>query len=179
MKKRLVFPGDKIGTVEEFKVGKGVYEENREIYAGIAGYLEIKDKVASVESLKKIPEIKKDDVVIGRVVDVKGNFAMVEIARKRGEDRELGHTNLAMLHISNVGRFENIANALSYRDIVKARVIDTTPKISIKEPEMGVIKAFCNLCKTDLILENGKLKCPSCGREESRKLSNSYGTGEW
>ncbi|MEM1956959.1 MAG: exosome complex RNA-binding protein Csl4 [Archaeoglobaceae archaeon] len=179
MKERIVFPGDRIGTVEEFKAGKGVYEENREIYAGIAGYLEIRDNVANVVAFKKIPELKKDDVVIGRVVDVRNNFAMVEIARKRGEDRDLGHTNLAMLHISNVGRFESITNALSYRDIVKARVLDATPKLSIKEPEMGVVKAFCSVCKADLILEKGKLKCPNCGREESRKLSSSYGKGEW
>ncbi|MFN3384673.1 MAG: exosome complex RNA-binding protein Csl4 [Archaeoglobaceae archaeon] len=179
MKERIVFPGDKIGNVEEFKAGKGVYEDNKEIYAGIAGYLEIKDRVANVSAFKKIPELKKDDVVIGRVVDVRNNFVMVEIARKRGEDRDLGHTNLAMLHISNVGKFENIANALSYRDIVKARVIDATPKISIREPEMGVLKAFCSACKVDLVLEKGRLKCPNCGREESRKISSSYGKGEW
>lgn len=179
MKKIFVFPGDRIGTAEEFKAGKGVYEEDREIYAGIAGYLKIEEKVASVVAFKEIPELRKDDVVIGRVVDIRNNFAMVEIARKKGEERELGHMNLAMLHISNVGRFENIANALSYRDIVKARVVDTSPKISIKEPEMGVLKAFCSVCKVDLILEKGKLKCPNCGREESRKLSSSYGKGEW
>lgn len=179
MKKRVVLPGDRIGTVEEFRAGKGVYEENSEIYATTVGYLEIKDKVANVLPFKKIPELKKGDVVLGRVVDVRNNFAMVEIARKRGEERDLCYNNLAMLHISNVGRFESIVNALNYRDIVKARVLDTTPRISIKEPEMGVVKAFCSVCKVDLVLEEGRLKCPSCGKEESRKVSSSYGKGEW
>jgi exosome complex component CSL4 len=44
---------------------------------------------------------------------------------------------------------------------------------------MGVIKAFCNSCRSELILYEGKLKCPKCGKEESRKISNSYGKGEW
>lgn len=179
MKKRVVIPGDRIGTVEEFRAGKGVYEEDKELYASTTGYLEIKDRIASVLAFKKVPEIRKGDVVIGRVLDMRNSFAMVEIARKRGEDRELGCKNIAMLHISNVGRFENIAEALGYRDIVRARVLDETLRISIKEPDMGVVKAFCSACKSELLLKEGKLKCPNCGKEENRKISNSYGKGVW
>lgn len=176
----IVFPGDKVGSVEEFKVGNGVYEENGELFASVSGVLQIEDKKVNVVSFKKIPELKKGDVVVGRVVDVRNSFAMVEIARKKGEDRNLAHTGLALLHISNVGeRVENIESAISYFDIVKARVIDTSPKISIKEPDMGVLKAYCGSCKIELALEGGKLKCPNCGKEERRKVSRSYGKGEW
>lgn len=176
----IVLPGDKIGTVEEFKAGEGVYEENGKLFASVAGVLEFEDKKAIIRSFRRVPELKKGDIVIGRVVDVRNNFAMVEIARKKGEDRDLAHTGLALLHVSNLGdRVDDIGNAISYFDIVKARVLDTSPKISIREPEMGVIKAFCSSCKSELILEEGKLKCPSCGKEEKRKISKSYGKGEW
>jgi len=100
----MVLPGDKIGTLEEFRAGKGVYEENKELFAQVLGILEIKGKTASIRELKKIPEIKRNDVIVGRVIDVRGNFAMVEIARKKGEDRDLKYTNLGFLHISNVGK---------------------------------------------------------------------------
>ncbi|MEM4575406.1 MAG: RNA-binding protein, partial [Archaeoglobaceae archaeon] len=63
--------------------------------------------------------------------------------------------------------------------IIKARVLDPSPKLAIDEPEMGVIKAFCRSCRGELALIKGKLKCTRCGKEESRKLSNSYGRGEW
>ncbi len=180
MKEKIVLPGDRIGTPEEFRVGKGVYEENKELFAQVVGILEIKGKTASIRELKKIPEIKRNDVIVGRVIDVRGNFAMVEIARKKGEDRDLKYTNLGFLHISNVGKgFDSIGVAIGYFDIIKARVLDPSPKLSIDEPEMGVIKAFCSSCKSELILYEGKLKCPKCGKEESRKISNSYGKGEW
>lgn len=176
----IVFPGDKLGSVEEFKAGDGVYEENGELFASVAGLLEQDNKIVRIKSLKRVPELKKGDIVLGRVVDIRSNFAMVEIARKYGEDRELAHTGLALLHISNVGdRIDNIGNAISYFDIVKARVLDTSPKISIREPEMGVLKAYCGYCKSGLVYEEGKLKCPNCGREEKRKISKSYGKGEW
>lgn len=180
MREMFVFPGDRIGSVEEFKAGEGVYEENGELFAAVAGILEFEEKMAKVKSFRSIPELKKGDVVVGRVVDVRSSFAMVEIARKKGEDRELAHTGLAMLHVSNVGaRVDSIGDVISYFDIVKARVVDTSPKISIKEPEMGVLKAYCGSCKSELVLEGGKLKCPKCGREERRKVSKSYGKGEW
>ncbi|MCS7144145.1 MAG: exosome complex RNA-binding protein Csl4 [Archaeoglobaceae archaeon] len=176
----IVLPGDKIGSVEEFKAGEGVYEEEGELFASVAGILELEDKKARIKSFSRIPELKKGDVVLGRVVEIKNSFAMVEIARKKGEDRELAHTGLALLHISNLGeRVDNIGDAIGYFDILKARVLDTSPKISIREPEMGVIKAFCSSCKSELLLEGGKLKCPNCGKEEKRKISRAYGKGEW
>lgn len=176
----IVFPGDRIGSVEEFKAEEGVYEENGELFASVTGVLNIEDKRVGVKSFKKIPELKKGDVVVGRVVEIRNSFAMVEIARKEGEDRELAYTRLALLHISNVGEgVESIENAVGYFDIVKARVLDTSPKISIKEPEMGVLKAYCGSCRDELIFEGGKLKCSNCGREERRKISKAYGKGEW
>lgn len=175
-----VFPGDKVGNVEEYMAGEGVYEESSELFASVAGLLRKRDKIVSVESFKKIPELKKGDIVVGRVVDVRNSFAMIEIARKKGEDRDLAYTGLGMLHISNVGeKIDNISNAICYFDIVKARVIDTSPRLSIQEKEMGVLKAYCTQCKSELKFENRKLKCPNCGREERRKISESYGKGEW
>jgi len=74
LKEKIVLPGDRIGTPEEFRVGKGVYEENKELFAQVVGILEIKGKTASIRELKKIPEIKRNDVIVGRVIDVRGNF---------------------------------------------------------------------------------------------------------
>lgn len=180
MREMIVFPGDRIRNVEEYKAGEGVYEDGGELFASVVGVLEFEEKRVRVRSFRSIPELKKGDVVVGRVVDVRNNFAMVEIARKKGEERELAHTGLALLHVSSIGeRVGSINDAISYFDIVKARVLDTSPKISIREPEMGVIKAFCSSCKTELILDEGKLKCPNCGRDEKRKISRSYGKGEW
>ncbi|MBO8182080.1 MAG: exosome complex RNA-binding protein Csl4 [Archaeoglobus sp.] len=179
---KFVFPGDKIGYAEEFVGGEGVYEENGELYAAVAGRLKIEDRVVSIESVKKIPEINKGDIVLGRVVDVRNSIALVELSRKSGNDRELRHTGIAALHISNVqdGYLKDFDSAIKYMDIIKARVIDADLlKLSTKGRDMGVVKAICTNCKTELEVKGDKLKCPKCGNVESRKISSDYGKGKW
>ena len=175
---RFVLPGDKIGLAEEYAKGDGVYEENGELFAAVAGHLIIENRVASVKSLKEIPEVRQGDVVLGRVIDVRNNIALVEVVRKKGEARALTRKSVGLLHVSNVG-VESISRAVSYLDIVKAKVIDDSLRLSLKEEGMGVIKAICSLCRQEMFRESDTLKCPECGNVEKRKLSPDYGRGEW
>ena len=179
---KFVMPGDRVGYKEEFVVGKGVYEENGEIFAAIAGKLVIEDKVINVEPIKIIPEIEKGDVVLGRVIDVRNSLALVELSRKKGLDRNLKSSGLAALHISNVQNeyLKDLSSAVRYMDIIKARVIDEKSlKLSTREDEMGVLKSLCSLCKHEMVKEGNTLKCPNCGNVEKRKISSDYGRGEW
>jgi exosome complex component CSL4 len=189
MKMKFVLPGDKIGYAEEFVVGKGAYEENGEIFAAVAGKLIVKDRIMNIEPIKDIPEIKNGDVVLGRVVDVRNSLALVELSRKKGYDRDLMHLGIAALHVSNVqtGYLKDLSAAIRYMDTIKARVIDAENlKLSTKEPDMGVIKSLCSVCKHELWMESvsskkesNALKCPRCGNVERRKTSTDYGKGEW
>ncbi|WP_156786044.1 exosome complex RNA-binding protein Csl4 [Archaeoglobus veneficus] len=179
---KFVMPGDRIGLVEEYVTGSGVYEENGEIFAAVAGKVVVKDRTVSVEPVKRIPHINKGDVVLGRVVDVRNSMALIELARKKGFDRSLMHTGIAALHVSNVQRdyLKDINEAIRYMDIIKARVIDAENlKLSTKEPEMGVLKSLCSVCKHELVREGNTLKCPNCGNVEKRKMSTDYGKGKW
>ncbi len=178
---KVVMPGDKIGSTEEYMKGKGVYEEDGELFAAVAGYLVIKDRVANVESFASIPEVLKGDVVLGRVVDVRNTMALVEVVSKKGEERSLTTRSLGFLHISNVDEkyVKDISEAIGYLDIVKARVIGDNLRLSTKEKEMGVLKALCSSCRSEMIREGDMLKCPECGRVEKRKISSDYGKGEW
>lgn len=179
---KFVMPGDKLGYAEEYAAGKGVYEENGELFASVAGRVVMKNRVISVEPVKRIPEINKGDVVVGRIIDLRNSLALVEIARKEGSDRGLMHTGLGAIHISNVqpGYLKDISTAFGYRDIVRARVVDVEQmRLSTKEEGMGVIKAICSVCKEGLVLEKDKLVCPSCGNVEKRRISPEYGKGRW
>jgi len=179
---KFVMPGDRLGYKEEFVAGEGVYEENGEIFAAVAGKLIVRDKVINVEPVKVIPEIERGDVVLGRVIDVRNSLALVELSRKKGLDRDLKNTGLAALHISNVQNeyLKDLNSAIRYMDIIKARVIDEKSlKLSTKEDEMGVVKSICSLCKHEMVREGNTLKCPNCGNVEKRKLSSDYGKGEW
>jgi len=178
----IVLPGDRIGYVEEFVAGKGAFEEGGEIFATVIGKVVIEDRVIKVEPFKKLPDIEKGDIVLGRVVDIRNSLALVELNRKKGVDRELMHTGIAAIHVSNIqnGYLKDLNSALKYMDIIKARVIDRENlKLSTKEPELGVVKAICGICKHELKRRNKELVCPECGNIERRKLSDDYGKGNW
>ncbi|AGK60761.1 putative RNA-binding protein (consists of S1 domain and a Zn-ribbon domain) [Archaeoglobus sulfaticallidus PM70-1] len=182
MTKDFVFPGDKLGIAEEFICGEGVYEEDGELYASVAGKLVVKDRVLRVESVNKIPNIERGDTILGRVVDVRNSIALIELSRKSGFDRDLMHTGIAALHISNIQNeyLKDINSAVKYMDVVKARVIDPKLlKLSTKESDMGVVKAICSECRHELLKDGKVLKCPNCGNVERRKIASDYGSGKW
>ncbi len=178
----LVLPGDKIGYVEEYVAGRGSYEENGEIFASVTGELTINDRIVEIKPFKRLPEIEKNDVVLGRVVDLRNSLALVELTRKKGIDRDLMHTGIAALHVSNVQNdyLKELSDGVGYMDIIKAKVIDVENlKLSTKDPEMGVIKAICSNCRSELVKENKMLVCKECGNKEKRKISTDYGKGNW
>ncbi len=179
---KFVIPGDRIGLVEEYVAGNGVYEQSGEILAAVAGRVVVREKTVSVEPVKKLPCIERDDVILGRVVDLRNSMALVELVRKKGFERSLMHTGVAALHVSNVQKdyLKDIGDAIGYMDIVKARVIDAKNlKLSTKEVEMGVLKAICSSCRHELVRDGKVLKCPNCGNVERRKISPDYGKGRW
>jgi len=179
-----VIPGDMVGSSEEFLPGSGTYEENGNIYASATGRIAInkRDRSVYIEPLTKMPPTPREgDIVVGRVTDIKGSVALVELSRIKGSlDREIAGNTSAAIHISNVkdSYVQDLAQEFGYQDIVKAKVIDTrNMRLSTVDKNLGVITSVCSRCKTPLKYENGKLKCPQCERRETRKLSSDYGKG--
>ena len=127
------------------------------------------------------PIVKKGDVVIGQVVGLRDSLAMVTIAGAKGVvDREIPNVGPAIVHVSNVKRayVKDITYEFGMFDIVKAKIIDLkNMRLDTSEPDMGVIKALCSKCRTAMVRHDSKLKCPDCGRIETRKLSTGYRTG--
>ncbi len=177
----LVFPGDFLGYAEEFICDDGVYSEEGKLYASKAGRVKIKNKVIKVETINEIPKISKGDIVLGEVIDTKNNFALVEIVRKKGFNRELTTYKTAVLHISNISTMylKDINEGIRYKDIIVCEVIDDDLKLSTKKDELGVIKAKCGICGGELLLKGDKLRCKECGNTEKRKISKNYGKGVW
>ena len=181
---KIVIPGDMVGTSEEYLPGRGTYEEDGNIYASTTGKVGIdkKEHAVYVEPVTKTPPTPREgDIVVGRVVDIKGSVALVELSRIKGAlDREIAGNTSAAIHISNVkdSYVQDLAQEFGYQDIVKAKVIDTkNMRLSTVDKNLGVITSLCSRCKSPLKYENGKLKCPQCERRETRKLSSDYGKG--
>jgi len=181
---RLVLPGDLVGTSEEYTPKNGTFVDKGNIYAASTGMVKInpKDRSISVAPVTNTPpRLNVGDIVIGQVTDMKESVVLVEIAAIKGRgEREIVNVEQAAIHVSNVK--DAYVKELRYEfapfDIVKARVIDMrNMRLSTVDKELGVMKAYCSSCRTVLKKDNSNLKCPVCGRTETRKLSSDYGTG--
>ncbi len=183
-KNKIVLPGDFIGTSEEFTPGENVYEIGGKIYSSVLGKLKIdkEKRVINVEPFKRPPKLKVGDIIIGYVVDVKENVAIVHIEAIEGiVDRGFaGVITLAAIPISQISEeyVKDIKEKIRVGDVVRARVFNIYGGIylTIKNPDLGVISAYCKECGRELIkVGKDELMCPSCLIKEKRKLSTLYG----
>lgn len=179
-----VMPGDLVGTAEEFTAGEGTYVNKGDIYSIVTGNVMIDKKkrvVSVVPNTSTPPVIKEGDIVIGEVTNVRDSVVLVSLVGIKGvEEREFQTSGLAAIHVSNVSdRYvKDLSKEFSISDIVKAKVLNIeNMRLDTSDKFMGVMKANCSRCKTDLVKEDNKLKCPVCGNVETRKISSDYGTG--
>jgi len=182
--KDLVIPGDFVGYAEEYLSGYGTYDNEGKLYSLITGIVNQNDDEREI-SIKPIietpPEIKKDDVVYGRVADLRNNFLVVNLSKvSSSSDREIVRADRGILHISNIkrGYVNQVSDEFNHNDIIKAKVVDKdTVTLSTEDENLGVIIAKCQNCKTRMDVVNGKLHCPQCKRTETKKVSSDYGIG--
>jgi exosome complex component CSL4 len=182
-----VLPGSFLGVAEEFMPGKGAYEEDGKVYAatiGIAHY-DMKGRKARVDPVvSQPPSPSAGDIVICKVVGLREKMALLEILALRGyEDRDVTGSTRARIYISQASRryVKELSNEFRINDLLRAEV-----KKAHKEPlelstmggDLGVIRALCTKCRTELERKGNVLECPNCGNIEMRKLASDYGKGK-
>ncbi|MBS1263787.1 MAG: Exosome complex component Csl4 [Methanonatronarchaeales archaeon] len=178
---RIVTPGEKMGKTEEYLGGENTFVSNGEIYAEVTGTVETDGRKIQVKPSVSTPPVPRlNDVVVGKVFRIRNALALVRLSYVEGnERREIPSQEVAALHISNLSQdyVDEMSDVVREGDIVKARV--TNPQsgnidLTTAEPGLGVVSARCQRDSTRLRNEDGKLVCPECGREESRKVSEDY-----
>ncbi|MDI6916561.1 MAG: exosome complex RNA-binding protein Csl4 [Thermoplasmatales archaeon] len=184
MKKRLVLPGEMIGTSEEFLPGEGTFEENGKIFSKNVGTLEIneKERTVNVKTVNPPVVLKTGDIVVGTIRDVKSMMAIVDIEKAVGKNRRITGESTGAIHISKIasGYVKDVGSECRMNDIIRAKVIQTEPslQLSMVGPEFGVLRAVCEKCRMPLEKDGNKLFCKHCERTETRKIANDYGTAE-
>jgi exosome complex component CSL4 len=166
--------------------GNGTYEERNLIFAAVMGNVEedTANKVLSVVPLPSVPpKLKEGDIVIGRIMDIKPQFAIVEIAKTKGVKRSLPGEMRGAIHISQVRQsyVDDLTKEFAVGDIVYAKIMNTKRDLialSVAEKELGVVKAFCTTCAMPLSLTDKGLRCLNCKKNEMRKYSINYGKAE-
>jgi len=181
MEEKNVLIGDYIGTIEEFVPGEGTYSEDGKIYAASIGKVVVdrEKHVASVEG-KTLAQIKVGHMVFGEVFRISNNAVVVSISKIKGIK---GIVDIkAGIYVSNIADsyVERPEDMFGIGDIVKAKVIKIEQGLVdlSTRGDLGVVKAFCKRCRSELIKSTksyNKMECPSCGHIESRKISKDYG----
>jgi len=193
---KLVLPGEKIATEEEFAGGENTYTENGIVYSSVIGTVRPNDKkVDVVPAGREVKTIDRNMLVIGTVTDMvrsvvfvsiddismdhkeflalKDGKILLERPRPRfGREREHGHMHSEKpLRVCAVG------------DIVLAKVLYNDKDaytLTLDCPECGVVHASCELCGGNLVYkkEDHALVCENCGHREQRKISVLYSKPE-
>jgi exosome complex component CSL4 len=179
MARKIVVPGEMLCTEEEFLPFEGVYTLNGAIRAYILGtpiYDTINRRVY-IKSIKNPRRPKAGDIVIGAVEKMRDEMATTKII---GYDPStpFKHIFTGILHISQVmeTRVQSLYEYIKLGDFVKVKVLNNyIPYIvSMKDPKLGVILAYCSKCGSPLAKIGDILRCTKCNNIENRKLSIDY-----
>jgi len=181
---QFVVPGEKLGVVEEFDPGRGAVDLGGTVYSTQTGKANVDAKrhIVSVKTLAGPPLVPEEGSnIMGVVEKVQEKMAIVQIIMVDGRKMEPPFTG--MLHISTASpRYERaMGDVCKPLDIIKAKVIDVSqriPKLTTAGPGLGVVKAYCSKCGSELILSGRILRCKECRNVERRRLSDDFPRGE-
>jgi len=178
---REVFPGDEIAVEEEYLASDGTFVRNGKIYASQIGTLVLDDDecVARVISPNPPNILKEGDIIYAIVDDIRKTMVTATAVAVDGRRREIGSSTDATLHVSKISPdyTENVSDEMRKGDLFRAKVIGVKPSLQLitKDPHLGVVRAQCGICKTELVRRGKNLYCPKCQRSQSRKLADDYG----
>ncbi len=184
---KMVYPGDYIGSSLEFIPGFGLYSRDDDVYSSNIGELIIDNKshVAKLRVKTRIPRMENAGVIaLGLVTDVFESIAFVELLPVKSKSFAFIPPGVpGVLPISNIKNsfVKDLSQEIKAGDLIKTKVLGikrALATLTIKEKNLGVIKAACSKCRHPMIRIKNKVKCLNCGNVESRKLSIDYGK-EW
>ena len=178
---KMVYPGDKLGTHEEWMPGEGTYEKDGYIYSNVVGKVMYdEDKLeARVEAINPVSEVKIGDVVYGTVTQKRSSMATMDISLIEGQSRGIRTQIEGTIHISKISDdyVDNVESVFLKGDIVRAKVLQIEPSIQLTTmgKNFGVVRGYCFNCRRPMERKGNLLNCETCERRETRKLSNLYG----
>ncbi len=179
--KKIVVPGEEVGTSEEYIPGEGTYEEEGEIFSSRVGIVAYNDEemVVKTEPLNPLVEIERGDIVLGTVVMVRDTMVVVDINKIEGKNRNITGETSGTIHVSKASQayVKDLKKEFKIGDYVRAKVMQAKPSVQLTTgyPEYGVVKALCSKCRRPMVRKGTMVYCDNCKRTETRKISSMYG----
>jgi len=181
---KFVLPGDYVANSAEVLPGFGLYSEEDEIKASNIGelYIDKKNHSAKVLIKTRIPRLQGPGVVtFARAIDSSKNSVMLDLIEWDSKNFSFIPRGLTgVLYVSNVrdGFVKDLSEEVKIGDILRVKISEVKKdavSVTITERKLGVVKAFCSVCRHEMVLKGGHLKCPNCGNVEKRKTAIDYG----
>lgn len=174
----MVFPGDKIASIEEYEAGYNTFDDGDMVRAAAIGKrdLDKETRVASIRHQKTISIPKTGDIVIGTVAAVMSSMIAVSIDYINGKPTT---SKVECVCSTRNLRKKNIALV---NDIVTLKIIshlNGTIHATIEEPHLGVLFTKCRKCGEKVIQMRDAIKCTECAWIDERKLSTNYGNSDF
>ncbi len=185
----LVVPGKHLSEAEEGMPGKNAYIENDNIYSAVMGEPVTENGVVDVKrngSRVEVPAVGQVVYcIVSRTSPTKAFCDCMAASELEGTGKR-GIQIDAVLPVVAISRgyVREIGDAVKIGDIIKAKISKIDKKfydITIVEDGLGVVKAFCSRCRSEMGLKDNIFTCKSCGWKEKRKLSegiNDFGRSE-
>ena len=181
MSGKTVFPGEELAEEEEYVASEGTFVKNGKIYASTFGDLVLDEEecTARVETPNPVNSLKIDDVVYANIEDTRKTMATATALCKEGSRRCISSSTVATIHVSKISPdyTNDVSQEFRKGDLIRARVIGIKPSLQLttKDAHLGVVRALCGVCKTELVARGKNLSCPKCRKSAPRKLADDYG----
>ena len=180
---KLVYPGEEVGTAEEFLAGPGTYVHDHMIYAAQVGHLvqDLSEMQVRVKPFRPMNSVRVGDVVVAIVDDLKSSMVTLDIIRVEGTDKHVAGETHAAIHVAKISPdyVRELSDVYRITDVVRAKVFQAAPSVQLESvaEEFGVIKALCGVCRQPMVRKGRDLWCEECERTETRKISTHFGEG--
>ena len=175
-------PGDVLASSMEYMPGKGVYEDNGELIAGVCGTVkeDTENMIISIQPSVSVPvEFKEGDKIFGKIQSVRDSMVSVEVLKIKEVKRSIGNYTVGTLHIAKMSKdfVSNIRDLYQVNDLIQATVIKAKPAIELttSHDDDGVVYAKCDVTHEDLKVVDGKLWSDELRKVVNRKISKQYG----
>ncbi|ADV64358.1 exosome complex RNA-binding protein Csl4 [Desulfurococcus mucosus] len=173
----VVVPGEPLAVEEEAIPVQGAYLDSRGFIRSLVFGLKVFDKYRKqvyVKQVKTTGFVKPGSVVEAYVEAVSDDIAFLRIYSVEGQ----GMSASGVLHVSQAsnGFVQSLLDVVRPGDYVKAKVLNNSIpyQLTLKEPDLGVVEAYCSVCGGLLYRSGDVLVCSLCGNREKRKTSLSY-----
>jgi exosome complex component CSL4 len=176
MDKKIILPGDYVGPGEVYEESSKAYSKGDDVYSAVMG--EVDEENATVNARTEKPALKQGDVIYGSILLVMESFAIVEIFPERKENVAPSAPEEGKIPVRAMskGFTPSVRDAVRIGDIIRAKVVRVEgdkAELTLAEPELGVIKAFCSQCRLPLEKTPKGLTCAN-GHMEKREIANDY-----